>query len=75
MEEKPKHSGLVLGAPLTERIDPEVVYRERIGDRAIVYLDHNAWIELRDVRTQVATTAVKLARNAAAAGRAVFPCS
>ncbi len=70
------HSGLVLGAPLAVRlVDPAVVFQERVGSRVVVYLDHNAWIELRDCRDLAATEAARLARRGVSDGRLIFPCS
>ena len=55
--------------------DPSGVYEQEIGDRKIVYLDHNVWIELREAKTSEARAARAACEQARASGTAVFPLS
>jgi hypothetical protein len=51
------------------------VYAERVGDRQVVYLDNNAWIDLRDEKTAEARKCRQLCHRAVDGGRAIFPVS
>ena len=53
--------------------EPRQVYATRVGDRKLVYLDHNAWIELRDATTPSARSCLEVCRKSVTEGRAVFP--
>jgi hypothetical protein len=72
----PPLPGPKLTEPLSVRVfEPATVYAERVGSKAVVYLDHNAWIELREGRTDDAKAALQACRAAVQAGHAVFPLS
>jgi hypothetical protein len=66
---------IVLPAHRVTPLDPRQVYAERIGDRQVVYLDNNAWIDLRDEKTAEARKCRRLCHQAVNGGRAIFPVS
>lgn len=67
--------GIGLPAHRVRVFDPMEVYRTRIGERAIVYLDTNIWIELRDANTAEAERCRDACFRAVTDGRAIFPVS
>jgi hypothetical protein len=53
--------------------DRGAIVATRVGQRKLVYLDHNVWIELRDAKTQVETDCFAACRAALACNRVIFP--
>lgn len=53
--------------------DPRRVYQDRVASRALVYLDNNVWIELRDASSAAALDCVAACHDAVLNGRVLFP--
>jgi len=66
---------IVLPAHRVTPFDPWRVYAERVGDRQVIYLDNNAWIDLRDEKTAEARKCLRLCQQGVGGGRAIFPVS
>jgi hypothetical protein len=66
---------VVLPAHEVTVYDPLKIYADQIGERRVVYLDNNAWIDLRDGKTPDARACRDLCRQGVEGDRAIFPAS
>ena len=53
--------------------DHRTIFARRVGARKLVYLDHNAWIELRDLRTPRSAACLAVCHAAVERQKAIFP--
>jgi hypothetical protein len=72
---KKLNSGIVLPAHRVRVFDPRRVFEERIGNRKIVYLDTNVWIDLREAKNADALQCLESCLRSVEEGRAIFPVS
>jgi hypothetical protein len=67
--------GIVLPAHTVTVFEPAQVFADDIGERKIVYLDNNVWIDLRDGQSEAARRCYDACLRVVTEGRAVFPVS
>lgn len=53
--------------------DHRTIFATQVGQRKLVYLDHNAWIELRDLKTAEAVACLAACRWAVERQKVIFP--